>query len=59
VHSGESVADENGAPRTVEVRAHHQPRKLWGGAKTPPMVQRSVMDYGYRFHSTIDWVDCI
>jgi DNA repair photolyase len=59
VHSGESVADENGEPRTVEVRAHHQPRKLWGGAKTPPMVQRSVMDYGYRLHSTIDWVDCI
>ena len=59
VHSGESVVDQSGAPKTVEVRAHHRPRKDWGGAKTPPIVQRSVMDYGYRLHSKINWVDCI
>ena len=59
VHSGESVLDAAGVPKTVEVRAHHKPKKLWEGAKTPPIVQRNVMDYGYRLHSSINWIDCI
>ena len=59
IHSGESVAAPDGSSRTVEVRAHHKPKKEWGGAKAPPAVIRSVMDFGYNLHSKIDWVDCI
>jgi DNA repair photolyase len=59
VHSGESVLNADGIPKTVEVLGHHKPKKLWNGSKTPPEVQRNVMDYGYRFHSEINWVDCI
>jgi DNA repair photolyase len=59
VHSGESVLNADGMPKTVEVLGHHKPKKLWNGSKTPPEVQRNVMDYGYRFHSEINWVDCI
>ena len=59
IHSGESVLDEEGTPRQVEVRAHHKPKKKWNGEKTPPAVMRSVMDFGYKLHSAIDWVDCI
>ncbi len=59
VQSGESVVDENGNFRTVEVRGHHKPRREWSGAKTPPLVMRNIMDFGYRLHSNIDWVDCI
>ena len=59
IHSGESVCDASGAPRVVEVHAYHKPKKDWGGAKTPPVVRRNVMDFKYGEHSTIDWVDCI
>ncbi|RFC45599.1 MAG: DNA repair photolyase [Verrucomicrobia bacterium] len=59
IQSGESVVDEDGNVRTVEVRGHHKPRKHWSGANTPPLVRRNVMDFGYRLHSSIDWVDCI
>jgi DNA repair photolyase len=59
IHSGESVLEPGGAPKRVEVLSHHKPKKLWNGATTPPKVQRSMMDYGYRFHSAIHWVDCI
>ena len=59
IRSGESARDENGTVRRVEVRAYHQPKKEWNGSKTPPAVVRSVMDFGYRLHSDIDWVDCI
>jgi DNA repair photolyase len=59
IHSGESVLDQDGLPKKVEVLSHHKPKKLWNGSKTPPAVQRSVMDYGYRLHSTINWVDCV
>jgi hypothetical protein len=58
-HSGESVLTADGLPKTVDVRAHHKPKKLWEGSKTPPVVQRHVMDYGYRYHSEISWFDCI
>jgi DNA repair photolyase len=59
IHSGESVLDTDGLPKSVDVRAHHKPKKLWEGSKIAPVVQRNVMDYGYRFHSEINWVDCI
>lgn len=57
VHSGESVRDEHGNPRTVEVEAWHLPKKEWGGP-TPPKIHRHMMDYGYSLHSPIDWIDC-
>ena len=57
VHSGESVRDEKGNPRTVEVEAWHLPKKEWGGP-TPPKIHRHMMDYGYSLHSPIDWIDC-
>jgi hypothetical protein len=59
VHSGESVLDADSLPKSVDILAHHKPKKLWDGATTAPRVQRNVMDYGYRFHSRINWVDCI
>ena len=59
IHSGESVLDASGSPVTVEVLSHHKLKKLWNGSKTPPEVRRSVMDYGYRLHSSIHWVDCV
>ena len=59
LHSGERVLDGNGNALRVEVRAHHKPKKDWYGSKTPPAVLRSVMDFGYRLHSGVDWVDCI
>jgi DNA repair photolyase len=59
IHSGESVLNQDGLPKTVEVLSHHKPKKLWNGSKTPPKVQRCVMDYGYKLHSAINWIDCI
>jgi DNA repair photolyase len=59
IHSGESVLDEKGVPKTVEVLGHHKPKKLWRGSNTPPPVQRNVMDYGYGLHSAINWIDCV
>ena len=59
IHSGESVLDPGGLPKSVEVLGHHKPKKDWKGAKTPPLIQRHVMDYGYGLHSDINWVDCV
>lgn len=58
IHSGESVKDEAGNPRTVEVFGFHKPKQDWGGPVVPK-VTRNVMDYGYRHHSKLNWVDCI
>ena len=57
IHSGESVRDENGNLRLVEVQAWHQPKKDWGALR-PPTIRRHMMDFGYALHSPIDWIDC-
>lgn len=57
IHSGESVLGQDGVPEFVSVPGLHLPRKKWGGPERPT-VQRPKMDYGYRFHSNIDWIDC-
>lgn len=57
IHSGESVVGADGAPEYVTLPGLHLPRKKWGGP-VRPNVQRAKMDYGYRFHSNIDWIDC-
>jgi DNA repair photolyase len=58
IHSGESVRDAQGQIQTVEVSGYHVPKKRREGLGVPK-VTRSVMDFGYRLHSTIDWKDCI
>ena len=60
-HSGEFVRDEQGQPVEVEVMESN-PKKVGIVALrdgTAPRLRRRKMDYGYRFHSDIDWVDCI
>ncbi len=57
IHSGESIIGLDEAPEYVNLPGLHLPRKKWDGP-TRPMIQRPKMDYGYRFHSSIDWIDC-
>ena len=57
IHSGESVSGPDGAPLVVRVPGLHLPNKKWTGDR-PPMVERTVMDYGYNLHSPINWIDC-
>jgi len=58
IHSGESVRDPQNHLRHANVHAYHLPRKTWPHKSTPPPLRRHVMDFGYRFHSPINWVDC-
>lgn len=64
IHSGETVRNEDGSDRTVEVQGWHLPKKEWpkgatGKAVNPPVIRRRVMDFGYAKHSKIDWIDCV
>lgn len=64
IHSGETVRDEQGKDRFATVRGWHLPKNEWikgpdGKPRTPPRIQRRVMDFGYAQHSKIDWIDCV
>jgi len=64
VHSGETARDADRHDRLAEVQGLHMPRSEWQEVpgtkkKTPPVLRRRVMDFGYAQHSQIDWVDCI